>query len=109
MLQVTGVENLMETLAGFPLAGVHLFSSVSATLGNPGQANYAAANAVLEAKAAEFESLGVRTAALGWGPWAAGGMAAQQSGLLRRLRGQGSIFELRPRTFRPGPRQDHLS
>lgn len=43
--------NLEEGLRRLPLHGLHYFSSISGSLGNPGQANYAAANAALDALA----------------------------------------------------------
>lgn len=71
-----------------------LFSSISATLGNPGQANYAAANAILEAMTHMYQSQGVEVTAQGWGPWAVAGMAVQQPALLTRLKQQGNCSML---------------
>jgi len=49
---------------------VALFSSVSAYVGNRGQTDYAAANAALNALAAEWaSSWGCRVVALAWGGW----------------------------------------
>ncbi|MGA4858486.1 type I polyketide synthase [Streptomyces koyangensis] len=50
------------------------FSSVTATLGAPAQAAYAAANAAMDAVAAGRRARGQRAASVQWGPWSGGGM-----------------------------------
>ncbi|WP_225732156.1 MULTISPECIES: thioester reductase domain-containing protein [unclassified Nocardia] len=70
--KVCGVEWLA---AAMPDAGLLvLFSSVSAVLGNPGQADYAAANRYLDVTAERPRDGGPRVVAIGWPLWAEGGM-----------------------------------
>ncbi len=65
--------NLHEATAHLRLGLFAIFSSAAATLGSPGQANYAAANAYCDALAAYRRAHGYSGLSVGWGLWAAGG------------------------------------
>ncbi|MBF9135558.1 SDR family NAD(P)-dependent oxidoreductase, partial [Plantactinospora sp. S1510] len=84
--KVTGAWVLHELTAGLPLAGFVLFSSVAATVGNAGQANYAAANGFLDGLAAWRRARGLPAVSVGWGLWDADSAMTAGLGEVERAR-----------------------
>ena len=76
---------LHEATRDLGLAAFVVCSSLSGTMGGPGQGNYAAANAFVDAIAQLRRAVGLPGTSLGWGPWdLPGGMTGGLSEAERR-------------------------
>ncbi|MBR0674370.1 SDR family NAD(P)-dependent oxidoreductase, partial [Neoroseomonas soli] len=83
--KVTVAENLDRLTADDPLHLFLMFSSATTAFGNPGQANYVAANMALEAIARRRHAEGRPALAVGWGPIADAGVLARDAATAETL------------------------
>ncbi len=74
-----GAWNLHELSLGLELDFFVCFSSAASLLGARGQANYAAANSVMDAVVHHRRRLGLPGLSVNWGGWAESGMATRVS------------------------------
>ncbi|MEU6065583.1 SDR family NAD(P)-dependent oxidoreductase [Streptomyces sp. NPDC047082] len=81
-----GAAHLHRLTAGAPLDLFLLVSSAAGVVGNPGQGNYAAANAFLDQLAHHRRSSGLPGVSVSFGAWAGDGLAAAHADLDRMAR-----------------------
>jgi acyl carrier protein/NADP-dependent 3-hydroxy acid dehydrogenase YdfG len=70
--KVLGARVLHEAFHGHDLEFFVMFGSAGSVIASPGQGNYAAANAFLDAFAHYRQALGLPALTIGWGPWSVG-------------------------------------
>ena len=77
--KLDGVRALLDACGSDPLEHICFFSSVAAHSGNPGQSDYAAANATLDRLAVDEQArrgAACHVVSIAWGPWD-GGMVTE--------------------------------
>ncbi|MFI9509721.1 amino acid adenylation domain-containing protein [Nocardia sp. NPDC052566] len=110
--KLDGAWHLHQLTQDMELDLFMMFSSIASVMGAPGQGNYAAANAFLDALAHLRRAKGLAATSVAWGPWEGDGMAAglsdtdrvrfAQLGLDRLAPEEAlELFELTARAGRP--------
>jgi acyl transferase domain-containing protein len=89
--KVLGALHLHELTRESELDFFVLFSSAAALIGAPGQSNYAAANAALDAVALARRARGLPALSVNWGAFSEVGMAARQANRGERLAHKGFL------------------
>jgi phthiocerol/phenolphthiocerol synthesis type-I polyketide synthase C len=95
--KVLGAENLDAVTRGMPLDYFVLFSSATTLMGNPGQANYVAANGYMEGVARRRVAEGQKALAVGWGPITDVGVLARSERLRSRFQKLTGVRGMRAR------------
>ena len=75
--KINATSELHSATQNLPLDCFVLFSSIASLLGSPGQTNYAAANAYMDALAINRQQAGLAGLSIQWGPWEGIGMTAK--------------------------------
>ena len=88
--KVEGAWNLHRLTLDEELDCFVLFSSAATVFGSPGQGNYVAANAFLDALAHHRRAVGLPALAINWGAWAEVGLATRAD-RVKHVTGQGII------------------
>jgi acyl carrier protein len=94
--KVAGAWNLHRLTRHRSLDFFVLFSAGAALLGSPAQANYAAANAVLDALASYRRAQGLPALSIDWGAWSGVGMAARLDERDRRRMAERGLDTIAP-------------
>ncbi len=91
--KLDGAWHLHELTEDLDLSAFILFSAGAGTIGSPGQSNYAAANAFLDALAAHRRERGLPGVSMVWGLWA-GGLAGEQTAADEARMGHAGLLAL---------------
>jgi thioester reductase-like protein len=83
--KVEGALALHEASKSLDLDCFVMFSSIAASFGSPGQANYAAANSFMDSLCLQRQAAGLAALSINWGPFGDSGMAIQHLSKLRAI------------------------